>query len=238
MLHSCEDCPGKEQLEQYLKNIFEQEMELDDSISYQQWLTNDQNAVTLVKLELLVSDFIEKICETIDKLRDHHFITKVQAAYYRRAKENLDSDTALILLDFAENYSFIVQDAVQGYHWNNSQATLHTFVVYYRDSCNELANLSICILSDCLQHDADAVYSFIVRVLEHLRQDIPWVNGAFISVMEHLASIRTTKILQIYVIIFLIMAFMLSGIFLQLVTKKVLVMESVALLNDSLLMLV
>ena len=28
----------------------------------------------------------------------------------------------IVLLDFAENYSFLVQDAVQGYHWENSQA--------------------------------------------------------------------------------------------------------------------
>ena len=36
------------------------------------------------------------------------------------------------LLYFAENYSFIVQDAVQGHHWNNSQATLHPFAVYFK----------------------------------------------------------------------------------------------------------
>ena len=30
-----------------------------------------------------------------------------------------------IILDFAENYNFIVQDAAQGFRWNNNQATLH-----------------------------------------------------------------------------------------------------------------
>jgi hypothetical protein len=34
--------------------------------------------------------------------------------------------------DFAENYSFIVKDAAQGFHWENSQATLHPFLAYYR----------------------------------------------------------------------------------------------------------
>ncbi len=35
--------------------------------------------------------------------------------------------------DFFENYSFILQDAAQGFNWNNSQATIHPFVAYYHD---------------------------------------------------------------------------------------------------------
>ena len=30
--------------------------------------------------------------------------------------------------DFSENYSFVLQDAAQGFHWNNAQATMHPFV--------------------------------------------------------------------------------------------------------------
>ncbi len=35
-------------------------------------------------------------------------------------------------VDFSENYTFIIQDAVQGYHWNNDQVTVHPFVIYYK----------------------------------------------------------------------------------------------------------
>ena len=38
----------------------------------------------------------------------------------------------IVIADLAENYSFILQDAAQGFHWNNDQATLHQFVCYYR----------------------------------------------------------------------------------------------------------
>ena len=38
----------------------------------------------------------------------------------------------MIMFDFAENYSFMVQDEVQGFHWNNAQATLHPFLIYSR----------------------------------------------------------------------------------------------------------
>ena len=39
----------------------------------------------------------------------------------------------LVIGDFAENYSFIIQDAAQSFHWNNLQATLHPFAC----KCNE-----------------------------------------------------------------------------------------------------
>ena len=55
----------------------------------------------------------------------------------------------MIVLDFAENYSFVVQDEVQGFHWNNTQATLHPFVIYYK-SAGELQCSSLCVISDCL----------------------------------------------------------------------------------------
>ena len=57
-------------------------------------------------------------------------------------------------MDFAENYSFIIQDAIQGFYWQNSQATLHPFAVYYRDlRTNELRCDSYCAISNYLKHN-------------------------------------------------------------------------------------
>ena len=39
-----------------------------------------------------------------------------------------------VLLDFAENYSFVIEDEVQGFHWNNIQATVHPIVIYNREN--------------------------------------------------------------------------------------------------------
>jgi hypothetical protein len=33
--------------------------------------------------------------------------------------------------NFAGNYSFIVQEAAQGFHWNNQQASQYPFVCYF-----------------------------------------------------------------------------------------------------------
>ena len=74
---------------------------------------------------------------------------------------------------FRKNYSFILQDAAQDFHWNNSQATLYPIIVYYLNS-GEFRNhdvahmvyihhVSYVKISDCLHYD-------IVHVAVHLFQ--------------------------------------------------------------------
>ena len=72
-------------------------------------------------------------------------------------------------LDFSENYSFVLQDASQGFHWNNSQATIHPFVAYYMKS-GELHHLSYVIISDCLNHDTVAVHLFQRQFIQYLKK--------------------------------------------------------------------
>ena len=106
MMHSCDACPGKTALNEYLMKIFtENNVDTDDSICYKQWLHTDRT--TLVDLHLPLADFLDLVCKKFDSLRQHHFITKSQAAHLKSAKENLSPDTAIVLMDFAENYSFM-----------------------------------------------------------------------------------------------------------------------------------
>lgn len=60
----------------------------------------------------------------------HDFVARSQSEFFASAKANLADGEYLICLDFSENYAFKIQDAVQSYHWNNNQATLHPYVIY------------------------------------------------------------------------------------------------------------
>ena len=77
----------------------------------------------------------------IFRLTTHDFVAKHLSAHLRDSKANLGDDTAIILLDFAENYAFVIQDAAQGFYWDNSQATHHPFAVYYREPEGEPQHL-------------------------------------------------------------------------------------------------
>jgi len=79
-------------------------------------------------------------CEKLEVLCPHAFIAAQQASFYRDYKSTLASREMLVTVDFSENYSFVLQDAAQGYHWNNSQATIHPFVAYYKDENEKLSS--------------------------------------------------------------------------------------------------
>ncbi|KAJ8029098.1 hypothetical protein HOLleu_28419 [Holothuria leucospilota] len=172
MLHSCEKCPGRPALQTFVEDCFERsDIDSDDKVRYKQWLRCENNRTSLTTIES-VSEFIERVCISYDALLQHQFITKSQASFMRECKEKLDNQTALILLDFAENYSFIVQDPVQGRHWDNSQATLHPFVVYHH-TLDGIKSISFCIISDSLKHDTTAVHAFIGRLTNYLKESLP-----------------------------------------------------------------
>ena len=72
----------------------------------------------------------------------------------------MDDTSFLILLDFAENYHYVVQDEVQGRHWNKEQCTLHPVVLYYKDdnskcsappcvSCLMMWNMKLVLSLNC-----------------------------------------------------------------------------------------
>ena len=66
--------------------------------------------------------------------------------------------SCLILLDFTENYHYVVQDNVQGSHWNKEQCTLHHVTLYYKDESKEVQCTSLCFLSNDAEHDTRFVF--------------------------------------------------------------------------------
>ena len=70
--------------------------------------------------------------------------------------------------DFSENYSYVVQDAAQGFHWNNSQCTIHPFVAYYRSS-DGVQHQSYCFISNDTKHSAAMVYTFLNHIIADLK---------------------------------------------------------------------
>ena len=83
-------------------------------------------------------------------------------------KENLKEEECLILLDFAENYSLMIQDEVHSHHWSCQQATLHNVVVYYFAG-GSLSHQSFCFISDYLTHGAQSVHAFIQDLVPKLK---------------------------------------------------------------------
>ena len=169
MLHLCSYCPGKTNLNKFLTEHFiNNEFDLAENFFYKQWISTDRT--TLVNHYSTVEEFIAKVVDDVYEVCPHHFIAKAQANHLKIAKENLSENELIILLDFAENYCFVVQYAVQGFHWENSQATLHPFVAYFN---GDLKHMTICVIFDYLKHDqTNCIALFLTKIITLMKQKV------------------------------------------------------------------
>lgn len=161
----CSTCPGTD----YIKNLLEEKFEEKgiEKITFRQWISVDR--CNLETIEKSTSDFIELFIQLLSALIRHDFIAKQQSSFLNNIKEKLETSEYLVMCDFSENYSFVIQDEAQSYHWNNGQATVHPFVIYYKRE-EETKHVSFVIISEVLEHNTIAVYCFQRKLIEFMKQ--------------------------------------------------------------------
>ena len=192
MMQFCSDCPREEGVLNFLE-LLDSVKSAPSEISNKQWVTVDR--CTMVDKVEPLHEFLSSLSMKISRMVRHHFVAQQQSQYFKQLKETLPPlSEAVIVGDFSENYSFIVQDAAQGFHWDNSQCTVHPFVIYYRSAADqELCHFSVCFLSS-LKHNTIMVYSFIMTLYLMLNSDAHNLGRFTIFRMDVLANIRTDTI--------------------------------------------
>ena len=98
----------------------------------------------------------------------NHYISKAQSTCLMNQKENLDSDTCIIMIDFAENYQYVLEDEIQSFHRNNNQCSIQPAVIYYKNVHNVLQEKSFGFISGDLKHDTAFVYEVRSKVCEYI----------------------------------------------------------------------
>ena len=161
MLRTCTNCPGEKGVSDYVNNLIESEDRIDTEVQFKKWISVDR--CTLIDVVLPIDEYVSALSESIATLTAHHFVADAQSKFFKRLKESVSDDEAVVVGDFAENYSFLAQDAAQGFHWQNLQCTLHPFVVYRKNGHD-----SFCFVSDCVKHDTVAVSAFQSVLIPHL----------------------------------------------------------------------
>ena len=68
----------------------------------------------------------------------------------------------------------MVQDEIQGFHWNNISCTLHPVALYSMKD-GKLHCSSICAISDDMEHDTPFVYQVQSEVVQYLKKELPHV---------------------------------------------------------------
>ena len=95
-------------------------------------------------------------------------------------KENLLPGEVLVIGEFSENYSCVVQDEAQSFHWNNNIATIHQFAYCYRNA-GDIKRGNFILVSDYNTHDTVAVYLFQKHLINHLKANSQLVQEVIYS---------------------------------------------------------
>jgi hypothetical protein len=153
----CSECPGPTSLENTLEDVFTENG--NENITFKQLILRDRcELVTIVKSS---KEFIESLLEKLLLLLHHSFTATQQAMFLKELKCNLQSREFVVLCDFAENYSFVLQDEAQGFHWNNAQATIHPFVIYFKKAyALNTEHENLVMISECWKHDSILLHKF------------------------------------------------------------------------------
>ncbi|KAK3909533.1 ARL14 effector protein [Frankliniella fusca] len=180
----CNDCPGVLQLQELVELVLD--IECVDTITYQQWVKKSELKFwTLETVQKERDDFAFSLVSATESLILHDFIAAKQKEHFFQLKSNLlKSGEAVISLDFSENYSFMIQNSIQSFHWSNQQATVHPFIAYYKNEAGELSHDCYVIVSDSLKHESHTVHVFLEKYLQHLKMKVPglkhvkyWTDG-------------------------------------------------------------
>ena len=160
-LGNCSECPGSEKLREAVLNIMD--ANLIDTVEFRQWMTTDRaNLETKV---LPIDDFIDCFILGLEKLQVHDFIAKMQSSFAAKKKETLQPGEYLVVADFSENYSAVIQDEIQSYH---TQTTIHPFVCYYKGDDGSITNTCFIVISECTDHNTAAVHLFQRKLITFL----------------------------------------------------------------------
>eukprot|EP00731_Ephydatia_muelleri_P014922 Em0008g642a len=163
---TCKRCPGAEPLREELESIMEANGV--ETVQYNQWVSTDRaNLNTCV---VSVEEFLDLFIAALQKLQLHDFIAKNQATFLAEKKEGLSPGEFLVIADFSENYSFVVQDEVQSFHWNNLQATVHPFLCYLKNSEGKIDNVCFTVISENKEHDTISVHLFQQKLISFLTE--------------------------------------------------------------------
>lgn len=143
---------------------------MEDEVTYKMWDSTDRTEMkTLVST---LEEFFDVLCEKIDNLTVHSFTAKAQGGYLKSLKETLAEDTAIVTLDFSENYQYVYQHEVQSYHWCKEYCSLHPVVIYLKAD-GQLKCISLCVISDDLKHDTVFVHKVMGITADYCKRNHP-----------------------------------------------------------------
>lgn len=160
MTGNCNECTVN------LSSLIEERDMLSCSTKWKQW-KDIEGHPQLTVTEGSVEAVLNELQSQLKVFKRHVFVKRVQSKVFIEMKRNVEDDEVILQVDFAENYSSLLQDEIQSAHWNNTQITLFTACAWLKG-----ANIrSFVIVTDELSHDKYCVFACIKKIINCLKQE-------------------------------------------------------------------
>lgn len=146
----------------------ETEDSCDEEVSFWMWKTIDSR-VQLSEETCTIGELITKVTTSFSRAyRFHRYVKVKQRAFYQKKLVALLQGEVLVVLDFAENYSFLLQEEVTSHYYARAQCSLLTIAVYYMSSSGQMEHLTYCGVTEDLLHDSAPVLYGIHWILREV----------------------------------------------------------------------
>ncbi|KAF9410884.1 hypothetical protein HW555_010171, partial [Spodoptera exigua] len=185
---SCKFCANKvlnyHEFKNNKKNIFHQWV-----VEKKPYTGKDgKQKIKIVSIKQRFEDYprnvIYKLESSLDTFLKHNLNITVQYQVIEQLKQNLRDHEILVHVDFSENYCLKYNEEIQSFHFGGSreQVSLHTGVLYYKDSdAGVFRTKPFCTISDCLKHDAKAIWAHLCPILKMAQTAVPYEIVHFLS---------------------------------------------------------
>lgn len=170
-LGDCTNCNTNLPSRFFIEQLKTQGINDDEEITWVTWEKTDKRT-ELQRHTTSILTLLDKFDCLWDKFLIHHLITIEQRDYIKKIKlESSDKGTAVIQLDFAENFVLFSQTAVQSSFWGQQHATI--FTVHVKIGTG---HRNIVFISDYLKHTTEFVYQAQLIIVEFIKKWYPNVK--------------------------------------------------------------
>ena len=170
----CEICSdGNTLTQELLDDISEVE-----EVLYYKWITGEKFPEKKQQI-VTGSEAASDLKVMIKSYRRHHYNRFRQHKEMKKAKECLlGSNSAIIQVDFAENYVNTQRNAIQTAYFGQENFTLYTACVWY-DLEGEVKVASFCIVSDSMDHSRVAAFNFNSILIDQCKKMVPGIRVVY-----------------------------------------------------------
>jgi hypothetical protein len=158
----------------YLKSVVENVENPSQLVTWCKWVktnkTDDHQKNVYCNVEKVeksgrLQELLDETFSLVPHFLEHQYVKLSQSNANKRMIERameFDSEHAVIVCDFAENFKCLQQNSTQSAHYGQTPITLFTVAVYHRKL------LPLTIASNCEKHTKDSIFAYLDELLQLL----------------------------------------------------------------------